>query len=72
MAEAVAGGADALSAKPFIACYIDATSALVHNEEALQKLLFLAEKGIPALYIPLVTSGMNGPVTLVLATSLIR
>ena len=64
MAEAVAGGADALSAKPFIACYINVTSGLVHNEEALQKLLFLSGKGIPALYLPLVTAGMTGPVTL--------
>jgi trimethylamine---corrinoid protein Co-methyltransferase len=64
MAEAVAGGADALSARPFIACYINVTSGLVHNEEALQKVLFLAEKGIPALYLPLVTAGMTGPVTL--------
>jgi trimethylamine--corrinoid protein Co-methyltransferase len=64
MAEAVAGGAQALSAKPFIACYINVTSGLVHNQEALQKLLFLAGKGIPALYQPLVTAGMTGPVTL--------
>jgi trimethylamine---corrinoid protein Co-methyltransferase len=53
-----------LSAKPFIACYINVTSGLVHNEEALQKVLFLAEKGIPALYLPLVTAGMTGPVAL--------
>jgi trimethylamine--corrinoid protein Co-methyltransferase len=64
MAEAVAGSADALSAKPFIACYINVTSGLVHNEEALRKVLFLSEKGIPALYLPLVTAGMTGPVTL--------
>ena len=64
MAEVVAGGSDALRAKPFVACYINVTSALVHNEEALQKILFLSEKGIPALYIPVVTAGMSGPVTL--------
>jgi len=64
MAEAAAGGAEALGAKPFIACYINVTSGLVHNEEALQKVLFLAEKGIPALYLPLVTAGMTEPVTL--------
>ena len=64
MAEVVAGGSDALSAKPFVACYINVTSGLVHNEEALQKLLFLSEKGIPALYIPMVIAGMTGPVTL--------
>ena len=64
MAEAVAGGADALNAKPFIACYINVTSGLVHNAEALEKLLFLAGKGLPALYQPLVTAGMTSPVTL--------
>jgi trimethylamine--corrinoid protein Co-methyltransferase len=64
MAEVVAGGSDKLSAKPFVACYINVTSGLVHNEEALQKLLFLSEKNIPALYIPLVIAGMTGPVTL--------
>jgi trimethylamine--corrinoid protein Co-methyltransferase len=64
MAEAVAGGPEALSAAPFIGCYINVTSGLVHNEEALQKLLFLVEKGVPALYIPLVSAGGSGPVTL--------
>jgi trimethylamine--corrinoid protein Co-methyltransferase len=63
MAEAVAGGAEALRAKPFLACYINVTSGLLHNEEALQKLLFLAGKGLPALYIPVITGGVNGPVT---------
>jgi trimethylamine--corrinoid protein Co-methyltransferase len=64
MTEAVAGGAEPLRMKPFIACYVNVTSGLVHNEDALRKLLFLAEKGIPTLYIPLVTAGMTGPVTL--------
>jgi trimethylamine--corrinoid protein Co-methyltransferase len=64
MAEAVAGGAEALSAKPFINCYINVTSGMVHNEESLQKLLFLSGKGLPAMYLPLVTAGMTGPVTL--------
>jgi trimethylamine--corrinoid protein Co-methyltransferase len=64
MAEAVAGGAESLQTAPFVACYVNVTSGLRHNEEALQKLLFLAEKGLPALYIPLVTAGMSGPVTL--------
>jgi trimethylamine--corrinoid protein Co-methyltransferase len=64
MAEAVSGGAEALSARPFITCYINVTSGLVHNEEALQKLLFLSGKGLPAMYLPLVTAGMTGPATL--------
>lgn len=63
MAEIVAGGADRLRLRPFAACYINVTTGLVHNEEALQKLLFLAGKGLPALYIPVVTGGINGPIT---------
>lgn len=64
MAEAVAGGNRALEEKPFCACYINVTTGLRHNEEALQKLLFLAEKGVPALYIPIMIAGMTGPVTM--------
>jgi trimethylamine--corrinoid protein Co-methyltransferase len=63
MAEVVAGGAAALRDKPFAACYINVTTAMRHNEEALQKLLFLAEKGLPALYIPVTMGGVTGPVT---------
>jgi trimethylamine--corrinoid protein Co-methyltransferase len=64
MAELVAGSADALRAKPFIACYINVTSGLLHNADSLQKLLFLAEKGLPALYIPVVSGGTTGPMTI--------
>jgi trimethylamine--corrinoid protein Co-methyltransferase len=63
MAEIVAGGAEAHKLRPNAACYINVTSGLVHNEEALQKLLFLAGKGLPLLYVPVVTGGINGPVT---------
>jgi trimethylamine--corrinoid protein Co-methyltransferase len=63
MAELVAGGAGALRRRPNVACYINVTSGLRHNEEALQKLLFLAGKGLPLLYIPVVDCGINGPVT---------
>jgi trimethylamine--corrinoid protein Co-methyltransferase len=64
MAEAVAGGADALRLNPFVACYINVTTGLRHNEEALQKLLYLADKGLPALYIPVGLGGATAPVTL--------
>jgi trimethylamine--corrinoid protein Co-methyltransferase len=46
------------------ACYINVTSGLRHNEEALQKLLFLAGKGLPALYIPEINAGISGPMTI--------
>jgi len=64
MAEAVAGGADALRERPFVACYINVTTGLLHNADALEKLLFLAGKGLPALYIPVVSGGTTGPVTM--------
>ena len=63
MAEAVAGGADALRLNPFVACYINVTTGLRHNEEALQKLLYLADKGLPALYIPVGLGGATAPIT---------
>lgn len=64
MAEAVAGGVAALRERPFAACYINVTSGLVHNADALQKLLFLSGKGLPALYVPVVSGGTSGPITM--------
>jgi trimethylamine--corrinoid protein Co-methyltransferase len=64
MAEAVVGGAEALTQNPLMACYINVTAGLIHNEEALQKLMFLAERRLPALYIPVSFGGMNAPVTM--------
>ncbi len=63
MAEVVSGGAEALQLRPTAACYINVTSGLQHNDDALQKLLFLAEKGLPALYIPVSIGGVNAPIT---------
>jgi trimethylamine--corrinoid protein Co-methyltransferase len=63
MAEIVAGGAEALRRDPICACYINVTHPLRHNAEALQKLLFLAERGLPTTYTPVVLRGISGPVT---------
>jgi trimethylamine--corrinoid protein Co-methyltransferase len=63
MCEAVAGGAEAFQRKPFATCYINITSGLIANTEALQKCMFLAGKGLPLLYIPLNAGGVNSPVT---------
>ncbi len=63
MAEAVRGGADALRETPLVALYINVTAPLVHNQEALQKLLFMAEKGLPTTYTPVVLRGASGPIT---------
>jgi trimethylamine--corrinoid protein Co-methyltransferase len=63
MCEIVAGGADAFQRNPFAICYINVTSGLIANAEALQKCMFLAEKGHPMLYIPINAGGVNCPVT---------
>jgi trimethylamine--corrinoid protein Co-methyltransferase len=53
MAEIVAGGAEAFQRRPFATCYINVTTGLIANQEALRKCMYLAEKGLPQLYIPL-------------------
>jgi trimethylamine--corrinoid protein Co-methyltransferase len=52
MAEIAAGGADVLRERPFAVCYINITAPLRHNVESVQKLMWLAEKGLPAIYLP--------------------
>ena len=63
MAEAVAGGPEAMRQNPLAACYINVTTGLRHNEEALQKLLYLAGKGLPFAYVPSTQGGVTAPVT---------
>ncbi len=63
MCEVVAGGVEAFQQRPFATCYINVTSGLIANAEALQKCMYLAEKGLPMLYIPLNAGGVNSPVT---------
>ena len=63
MAEEVAGGPEALRQKPIVACYINAVSGLLHNKEALEKLLYLASKNLPFLYLPSSTAAVTSPVT---------
>lgn len=63
MCEVVAGGVEAFRNKPFATCYINLTSGLVANAEALQKCMYLAEKGLPMLYIPVNSGGVNTPHT---------
>ena len=63
MAEAVAGGEEQLRRNPLCACYINVSHPLRHNQEALRKLLFMSEKGLPTTYTPVVLRGGTGPVT---------
>jgi len=64
MAEAVAGGEAELRRRPFCANYINIAHPFRHNPESLQKLLYLAGKGLPAIYRPsIVTRGISTPIT---------
>jgi trimethylamine--corrinoid protein Co-methyltransferase len=64
MAEIVYGGSKTLQQNPYVACYINVTNGLQHNKEALQKLLYLSSKNIPATYIPVALGGATAPITL--------
>jgi trimethylamine--corrinoid protein Co-methyltransferase len=63
MCEVVAGSVQAFQQRPFATCYINITSGLIANKEALHKCIFLAEKGLPMFYIPLNAGGANSPTT---------
>jgi trimethylamine--corrinoid protein Co-methyltransferase len=63
MCETVAGGAEAFQRRPFATCYINVTSGLVANADSLQKCMYMAEKGLSLLYIPLNAGGVNSPAT---------
>jgi trimethylamine--corrinoid protein Co-methyltransferase len=63
MCEIAAGGAEAFQRQPFATCYINVTTGMIANAEALQKCMYLAEKDLPQLYIPLNAGGVNSPVT---------
>jgi trimethylamine--corrinoid protein Co-methyltransferase len=63
MAETVVGGADELRLNPTVACYVNVATSFRHNQEALQKLLFLADKGLPCIYVPQARRGLTGPAT---------
>ena len=63
MAEVAVGGVDNLRINPSVICYLNPTSAFVHNEEALRKLMYCAEKHLPTIYLPDVIKGMTGPMT---------
>jgi trimethylamine--corrinoid protein Co-methyltransferase len=64
MAEIVAGGREAHAERPQLGVYINVTRGLRCNEDAVRKLLLCAERGIPALWIPVTSGGTTGPITL--------
>jgi trimethylamine--corrinoid protein Co-methyltransferase len=63
MAEVAMGGAGILRINPSVICYLNPTSSFVHNEAALRKLIYCAEKRLPCIYMPDLLGGMSGPIT---------
>ena len=57
------GGRAELKAKPRFLLYDEPISPLVHGFEAMDKLIYAAENGIPVNYSPGMMAGATGPVT---------
>ncbi|MFH1024908.1 MAG: trimethylamine methyltransferase family protein, partial [Planctomycetota bacterium] len=71
LAVAAAGGDEAMiRIHPRCLLYTEPISPMVHTREALEMLLFAAEKGIPVTYPTGMMAGATGPVTLAGAIAL--
>ena len=64
MACEVLGGPEEFARTPLFVAYIEPSSPLNHSIEAVEKLLYAAEVGIPAIYTPCIMCGASGPATL--------
>jgi trimethylamine--corrinoid protein Co-methyltransferase len=64
MASAVAGGSERLRQSPNLLLYSEPSSPLRHSETALEKLLFMAEQGLPLVHSPAPVQGGTATVTL--------
>jgi trimethylamine--corrinoid protein Co-methyltransferase len=64
MAELIVGGEQNLQRKPLCALYAEPTSPLTYAEETTQKIMYMAEKGLPTAFSPGPIQGATGPVTI--------
>ncbi len=64
MACEVLGGPEEFAKTPLFVVYIEPSSPLTNSVEAVEKILYAAETGIPAIFTPCVMSGGTGPATL--------
>jgi len=64
MAKEVAGSYESLRENPFVLSHPEPSSPLFHTKEALEKLLYSAEIGIPLIYVSAIMSGATAPATL--------
>jgi trimethylamine--corrinoid protein Co-methyltransferase len=64
MACELLGGPEEFARTPLFVIYIEPSSPLTHSIEAVEKILYAAETGIPAIYTPCIMCGATAPVTL--------
>ncbi len=64
MACLAVGGAEEFTRAPLFVIYIEPSSPLSNSKEAAEKILYAAEKGIPAIYTPCPMCGGTAPATL--------
>jgi trimethylamine--corrinoid protein Co-methyltransferase len=64
MACAVAGGEAAFRERPNYVLYGQFVSPLQHDRQAVERLIFCAQKEIPLIYIPTIMPSASGPITL--------
>jgi len=64
MACLIRGSEEEFRVNPLFIIYIEPSSPLHHTKEAVEKLLFAAEKGIPAIYTPCPSAGATAPATI--------
>lgn len=60
----IQGGEEEFKLNPLFAAYIEPISPLNNDRTALEKLLFAAEKKIPAMYTPCPSAGATAPATI--------
>ena len=60
----IRGGREAFEINPGFIVYIEPTTPLLHSKASLEKLIFSAERRIPAIYTPCPMLGATAPVTL--------
>ena len=58
------GGEERLAAEPYVIHYAEPVSPLKHPFTSVDKLLFCAEKGLPAIYSPAPIAGSTAPMTM--------
>ena len=64
MACVAVGGTEEFARAPLFVVYVEPSSPLSNSEAAVGKLLYAAETGIPAIYVPAPIAGATAPATL--------